>query len=584
MHFGACRHAERYTVRVTYRPIENNSFPASPAHRVVTQSTNVHGTAHWMNADEAEAAGLNAPVGVVLGQKSNGELLRFAGDGHIMVFAPSGAGKGIGFVQPNLHDYPGSLVCLDPKGENAIVAAEHRRRMGQQVIVLDPFGMTGQASDTYNPLGALTCADGTSVGPWIECLADALIPSQSEKDKHWTDGAKKFAVMLLWWLVAHEPPARRNLVRFYELASGGRELLYKIATALSQGHSTDANIARECRAKGLWCLDRQEKELSYFESVASNYFGWIGDFVWNKVLGGPPSPPLALKTSRVTVFLVLPFHRMERYQSWLRLMVADFLSAVYEVPGTPEVPVLFLLDEAYAGLGRMPTLTKAAAGVRSAGARLCFIYQDVEQVSELYGNTWQSFVANSGVTLFWSVNDLTAAKYLSTRCGQKTTPLPGQPMGVAEPLLRVEDVISAPKDEIIGLVRNAPPVRFTRLDVREDRRFSGLAPNKTYGAPVPRTYASRSEYVPVDLESVVVNKRSYDDDTAPPPPPVQPTQSSTPRHPSHLEEISERTGIPTKLLQTLEEQNGTLILRGAELGVINAQGIFEVLISAGDEG
>ena len=125
---------------MTYRPIENNSLPASPGNRVVTQGTHVHGSAHWMNASEADSAGLNAPVGVVLGQKSNGELLRFAGDGHIMVFAPSGAGKGIGFVQPNLHDYRGSLVCLDPKGENAIVAAEHRRRMGQQVIVLDPFG------------------------------------------------------------------------------------------------------------------------------------------------------------------------------------------------------------------------------------------------------------------------------------------------------------------------------------------------------------------------------------------------------------------------------------------------------------
>jgi type IV secretion system protein VirD4 len=530
-----------------------------------------------MNANEAQAAGLNTAVGVVLGQKRNGDLLRFGGDGHVMVFAPSGAGKGIGFVQPNLHDYPGSLVCLDPKGENTIVAAERRRRMGQKVIILDPFGMTGQKSDTYNPLGALTYADGANVGPWIECLAEALIPSKSERDKHWTDGAKKFAVMLLWWMVAHEPPAKRNLVRFYELASGGRDLLYKIATVLSQGQSRDANVARECRAKGNWYLDRQERELSYFESVASNHFGWIGDFIWNAVLGGPPSPPLPLKTSAVTVFLVLPFHRMERYQSWLRLMVADFLSAAYEVQGAPKVPVLFLLDEAYAGLGRMPTLTKAAAGVRAAGVRLCFIYQDVAQVSELYGEAWQSFVANSGVTLFWSVNDLTAAKYLSTRCGQKTTPAPGQPMGMAEPLLRVEDVLSAPKDEIIGLVRNSPPVRFTMLDVRQDRRFGGLAPNKTYGAPVARPYAARADYVAIDLNAVAVHKRTYDDDEDAPPARV----SSSPV--SNLENISKRTGIPLKLLRTLEAQNGELVLQGASLGYINSEGQFVALISAGDD-
>jgi len=387
--------------------------------------------------------------------------------------------------------------------------------------------------------------------------------------------------MLLWWMVAHEPPAKRNLVHFYELASGGRDLLYKIATVLSQGRSQDANIARECRAKGNWLLDRQERELSYFESVASNYFGWIGDFIWKAVLGGPPSPPLPLKTAPVTVFLVLPFHRMERYQSWLRLMVADFLAAVHEVQGTPKVPVLFLLDEAYAGLGRMPTLMKAAAGVRAAGVRLCFIYQDVEQISELYGNTWQSFVANSGVTLFWSVNDLTAAKYLSTRCGQKTTPVPGQPMGMPEPLLRVEDVISAPKDEIIGLVRNAPPVRFTRLDVRQDVRFKGLAPNTTYGAPAARPYEARADYVSVDLDAITPARRPNGDENFSPPP-VLP-RPPDPQPSSRLEDISERTGIRMKLLRTLQAQNGELVLQGASLGYINAQGQFETLISAGDD-
>jgi len=244
------------------------------------------------------------------------------------------------------------------------------------------------------------------------------------------------------------------------------------------------------------------------------------------------------------------------------------------------VPVLFLLDEAYAGLGRMPTLTKAAAGVRAAGVRLCFIYQDVAQVTELYGETWQTFVANSGVTLFWSVNDLTAAKYLSTRCGQKTTPAPGQPMGMPEPLLRVEAVLSAPKDEIIGLVRNAPPVRFTRLDVRQDRRFGGLAPNSTYSAAVARPYAARADYVAIDLDAVEVNKRTYDDDEVGPPAHVSKPVEKSPV--SNLENISERTGIPLKLLRTLQEQNGELALRGADLGYINSQGQFEVLISAGE--
>ena len=155
-------------------------------------------------------------------------------------------------------------------------------------------------------------------------------------------------------------------------------------------------------------------------------------------------------------------------------------------------------------------------------------------------------------------------------------------MGIAEPLLRVEDLISAPKDEVIGLVRNAPPVRFGRLDVRRDRRFAGLAPNRTYGAPVPRNYALRGDFEPVDLGSITVNRRSYEDDS-PSELPAPPPRAALTGRVSNLSDISERTGIPVKLLQTLEDQNGTLILRGAELGFVNAQGLFEALISAGDE-
>ena len=538
-----------------------------------------------MTSEEAAAVGLDDPAGVVLGQRTSGQLVRFNGDGHVMVFAPTGAGKGIGFVQPNLIEYRGSMVVLDPKGENTIVGAAYRRDvLKQKVIVLDPFGMTGQKSDTYNPLGALTFADGGNVGPWIECLADALIPSQSEKDKHWTDGAKKFVVLLMWWLVAHEPPEKRNLVRFYELASGGRELIYKIATVMSEGRSQDANVARECRAKGNWFLDRQDRELSYFESVGSNYFGWIGDAFWAGVLGGRPSPPLPLKTLEkgMTVFLVLPFHRMERYQSWLRLMVADLLSTLYETQGAPDIPVLFLLDEAYAGLGRMPTLTKAAAGVRSAGARLCFIYQDVGQVSELYGNNWQTFVANSGATLFWSVNDLPAAQFISTRCGQKTTPVPGNPIGMAEQLIRVEALSTLPADEIIGLFRNTSPAKFGRLNVRTDGRFSGkLAPNKTYGKPVEKAYTARTDFVAVDLDAVNVKKRRADPDEE-----FEATSAPIGGRPvsdrARLVDIADRTGMPLSVLERKEAEAGKLILRGAELGYLDQRGMFICWVSAGD--
>ena len=55
----------------------------------------------------------------------------------------TGAGKGIGAVIPNLLGYPGSAFVLDFKGENFAVTARARRELGQLVVLVDPFGITG---------------------------------------------------------------------------------------------------------------------------------------------------------------------------------------------------------------------------------------------------------------------------------------------------------------------------------------------------------------------------------------------------------------------------------------------------------
>ena len=64
---------------------------------------------------------------------------RFYHDGHILTCAPTGAGKGVGAVIPNLIDYPGSAFVLDLKGENFAVTARARRQAGQYVFLIDPF-------------------------------------------------------------------------------------------------------------------------------------------------------------------------------------------------------------------------------------------------------------------------------------------------------------------------------------------------------------------------------------------------------------------------------------------------------------
>ena len=149
---------------------------------------------------------------------------------------------------------------------------------------------------------------------------------------------------------------------------------------------------------------------------------------------------------------------------------------------------------------------------------------------------------------------------------------------MAEPLLRVEEAMTLPADEVIALFRNSSPARFGRLNALKDQRFAGkLAPNRTYSAPTEKPYSAREDYVPVDLSAIETKKRKFEgqeDDEDESPPPIASR--------SRLADIAERTGLPVKLLEQLEHQHGNLVLRGAELGCLNEKGMFEVLLSAGD--
>ena len=76
-----------------------------------------YGSARWALPAEIRRSGLTGPAGVFLGRK-DGDYLRHEGPEHVMAFAPTRSGKGVGLVVPTLLSWPGSAVIHDIKGEN----------------------------------------------------------------------------------------------------------------------------------------------------------------------------------------------------------------------------------------------------------------------------------------------------------------------------------------------------------------------------------------------------------------------------------------------------------------------------------
>lgn len=115
------------------------------------------GTTHWQSRAEMRGNGFFAAVGsgFLLGKmgtpKSRRTFIVSRSFPHALVVAPTGRGKGVGFVIPNLLTYRGSAVVLDVKGENFRETALHRQTMGDRVFRFAPTDWD-KPTHRYNPL------------------------------------------------------------------------------------------------------------------------------------------------------------------------------------------------------------------------------------------------------------------------------------------------------------------------------------------------------------------------------------------------------------------------------------------------
>ena len=123
-----------------------------------------------------------------------------------LTIAGSRSGKGRSAIIPNLLTWPGSALCIDPKGTNAAVTAARRGKVRpgnflfrQEVFVVDPFKIVPEVTRaSFNPLAAIDPAS-QHFAEEIDLLADALVVQERDGDaSHWDETAR----MLIGGIVA----------------------------------------------------------------------------------------------------------------------------------------------------------------------------------------------------------------------------------------------------------------------------------------------------------------------------------------------------------------------------------------------
>jgi len=381
----------------------------------VTIASTVHGSASFATERQIQAS-LGAGEGLIVGRENrrHGRLLRYSGPAHLLTIAPTRSGKGVGAIIPNLLTAERSILCIDPKGENARIAARARHRLGP-VHILDPFGVSGAPTAAFNPLDALN-PESLDLAEDAALVADALVydPPGQIGEAHWNEEAKALIGGLILHVVT-DPGQPSNLATVRDLLTLAPDKFYDLLRAMQQSPAAGGLVARAANRH----LGKSEREATSVLSSAQRHTHFLDSQRMVQVLSRSDFRFEDLKAGTATVFLVLPPERLATHARWLRLLVAQAINAMARSPIRPAAPVLFLLDE-FAALGRLEPVERAFGLMAGYGLQLWPILQDKHQFWNVYGDRAGTFIANAGVIQVFNVADVETASWVSKSIGATT--------------------------------------------------------------------------------------------------------------------------------------------------------------------
>jgi type IV secretion system protein VirD4 len=379
------------------------------------------GSAEWATAEHLRAARLidNPNGGLFLGDFQDGDNalpLTYSGDRHLLTVAPTRSGKGVSAIIPNLLTYPGSVLVIDPKGENARITARRRQMgLGQTVHIVDPWGITDEPVSCFNPLDWLR-PDDEDVNENAMMLADSIVISRANvKDPFWDEEAKALLMGLILYVALDESEReQRHLGRVRDIIVSDAEKMSK-TLALMFNHPNPIVSSTAART-----ASKEEKLRSSVFAALQSHTHFLDSPRMRANLAKSDFRFEDLKSSKMSVYLVLPADRLDTFGRWLRLLVQQALTVnARNLTEKPAKPILFLLDE-MAAIGRLKMVEQAYGLMAGFGMQLWGIVQDLSQLESIYGRGWETFIGNAGVLQYFGSRDQKTADYFSKLCGVTT--------------------------------------------------------------------------------------------------------------------------------------------------------------------
>ncbi len=435
----------------------------------------LHGSARWANREDIEGAALlprartlmdvlrgtppstseGVYVGGWLDTKGKLQYLRHNGPEHVLTYAPTRSGKGVGLVIPTLLSWPHSAIIVDLKGELWDLTAGWRHQHAKnRVLRFDPAA--SQGSVRWNPLDEIRLATDHEVGD-VQNLATILVdPDGRGLETHWQKTSQSLLVGVLLhalYTARHEGTTTSLPAVDAMLSDPQRSITALWKEMTTYGH-VNGEVHPVVGAAARDMMDRPEEEAGSVLSSAKSYLALYRDpLVAHNVSASefrirdlmhhasPVSLYLVTKPNDKTrlrplirVFLTMAmrlltdsiaFDRQPIPLSWWSRVRAQ-LGFRSEQPHTTTTPairhrLLGMLDE-FPSLGKLEVFQESLAFMAGYGMKFYLICQDINQLKSRqtgYGED-ETISSNCHIQNAFPPNRLETAEHLSRLTGQTT--------------------------------------------------------------------------------------------------------------------------------------------------------------------
>ncbi|HQW94259.1 MAG TPA: type IV secretory system conjugative DNA transfer family protein [Saprospiraceae bacterium] len=439
------------------------------------------GSATW-GSDEV-IADLERQDGIYIG----GGTFAYNKNGHILTLGGTRGGKGVNLILPNLlglSGYQGSWVIIDVKSELTAISSRFQQDNGQNVYILDPWGIHTKDGSTYNPLDLVANqTDPDNQIDDISIIAEMIVPRDSKGDQFWDNKARSLIGGMILHLTITEEKQNQTLTKIWEwlrLPMVGDDSLEEL---IAEMVVSDSAIVRATGNEYANIMHTSEKVFQSILATAQEKTDFLKSPALQKSLAASNFNINNITNGKTTLYVIIPPDKLDSHYQWLRLVMTTALRSAVR---NHDKRITFLCDE-FAALGYLPEMKTALSTYAGYNITMWPIVQDLGQLKSIYGDVWETFISNTAVRHFLSVSDVFSLEYISKLMGTKTTVTydandkSGKPHVTARALATEDEIRRASANAIFTLVENRPPLVFSKLPYYEMPTLDGLHdPNPYY--------------------------------------------------------------------------------------------------------